>query len=378
MSSSDNNAASAAGATGSSSDNNNNNTKNDELVSNFMAFTGSSDPARANSYLEMCGGDLQTAVGLYLEHEHGGSESMLGGGGAGGGGGIGTGSSRTGSAASSTGAVGGGGGGGSDASLGPGLLGDDDWDVRAPDATQTMRLMDDPPHHHMLMSADPTYQLMHAMMDEQLAQSAFASSPQPAPLATRRLDVRAAINAAERAASLRLARHHDIDIDNDDSDQEYNYDDQDGDDASNGGKHDDEDDDDDVQIVPSGPVAPRLSDMFAAPTHLIHKAGGFAGARASAKDSKRWLLVNIQRDAEFSSHALNRDVWRDELVENLIREGFIFWQAVRTPRRALIRQLRAMGADRSVAMALTEHFWFCLFVYWFVCLLWFGCFPLDS
>lgn len=47
-----------------------------------------------------------------------------------------------------------------------------------------------------------------------------------------------------------------------------------------------------------------------------------------AKDTKRWLLVNIQRDAEFSSHALNRDVWRDELVDNLIREGFIFWQQV--------------------------------------------------
>ena len=47
-----------------------------------------------------------------------------------------------------------------------------------------------------------------------------------------------------------------------------------------------------------------------------------------AKDSKRWLLVNIQKDSEFASHALNRDVWRDELVENLVREGFIFWQTV--------------------------------------------------
>jgi len=42
------------------------------------------------------------------------------------------------------------------------------------------------------------------------------------------------------------------------------------------------------------------------------------------------LLVNIQRDNEFSCHALNRDVWRDELVENLIGEGFIFWQEMDT------------------------------------------------
>lgn len=60
----------------------------------------------------------------------------------------------------------------------------------------------------------------------------------------------------------------------------------------------------------------------------MHKAGGFQGARAVAKDSRRWLLVNLQRDEEFSSHALNRDVWRDELVENLVREGFIFWQSM--------------------------------------------------
>jgi hypothetical protein len=36
----------------------------------------------------------------------------------------------------------------------------------------------------------------------------------------------------------------------------------------------------------------------------------------------------LQRDSEFSCHALNRDVWRNELVENLVRAGFIFWQAM--------------------------------------------------
>lgn len=46
-----------------------------------------------------------------------------------------------------------------------------------------------------------------------------------------------------------------------------------------------------------------------------------------AKDSRRWLLVNLQSDADFACHALNRDVWRNDLVENLVREGFIFWQS---------------------------------------------------
>ena len=74
--------------------------------------------------------------------------------------------------------------------------------------------------------------------------------------------------------------------------------------------------------------ATRLADMFSPPLHLIHSAGGFQGARNFAKDSKRWLLVNLQSDSEFACHALNRDVWRDELCENLVREGFIFWQTV--------------------------------------------------
>jgi len=101
-----------------------------------------------------------------------------------------------------------------------------------------------------------------------------------------------------------------MDEEDDDDMDEYDYD-------------DDDDDDDGVQ-----PQVARLADIFAPPEHLMFKEGGFEGARTMAKDNKRWLMVNIQRDNEFSSHALNRDVWRDELVENLIREGFIFWQTM--------------------------------------------------
>jgi len=91
-------------------------------------------------------------------------------------------------------------------------------------------------------------------------------------------------------------------------------------------------DDDEVVDVDMEPRPPRrarrLGDMFEAPTHLMYNQGGFQGARTMAKDSKRWLLVNLQSDADFACHALNRDVWRNDLVENLVREGFIFWQSV--------------------------------------------------
>jgi UBX domain-containing protein 7 len=236
----------------------------DEEVSHFMAVTGSADPAQAATYLEMSGGDLETAVGLFIEHNHGG------------GGGLGD--------------VG---GTANDADMAAAMA---PQDVRAPDATRTMRLMDDGDigHHH-----HPALAMMNAMMDEQLAQSAFASAPSG-------LNARDVVNAA--AESKRI--------------------DSEDDEAGNG---EDDDDDDDIEVIgnsaPQGPA--RLSDMFAPPDHLMHKAGGFQGARQMAKDSKRWLLVNLQRDSEFACHAMNRDVWRDELVENLVREGFIFWQAVR-------------------------------------------------
>jgi UBX domain-containing protein 7 len=270
---------------------------NDELISQFMAFTGSSDGDKAASYLEMSGNNVETAVGLFLEHEQGG-----GGLGSNNGGGRNQGGTSDVSRMNRRG----GGASGPPPPAGGGMMDDD---VRAPDQTRTMRLMDDDVHSNpissMMMAGNPAYQLMTAMMDmeEQMAPSAFASSA----AAMTRVNARAALNEA-------LARqsHGGADMSNFDEKED----------------DDDDDDDDEDYSRPQHAEPPRLSDMFAAPVHLIHRAGGFQGARTMAKDSKRWLLVNIQQDSVFASHALNRDVWRDELVDNLIREGFIFWQQV--------------------------------------------------
>lgn len=211
----------------------------DELVSQFLAVTGSADVDRAQSYLEMSGNNLETAVGLFLEH---------------------------------TGA----GVGGGDVAAAAGAAVGASPEIRAPDETRTMRLMDHEPMIpggiNPLMGA-----LMQAEDEDDLMEQASAFS--------RAMDPRAAVNAAAAAAA-------------------------------------------DAQQEEESKQTEALGDMFSPPIHLIHKGGGFQGARAVAKDSKRWLLVNIQKDSEFSSHALNRDVWRDDLVENLIREGFIFFQTV--------------------------------------------------
>lgn len=101
------------------------------------------------------------------------------------------------------------------------------------------------------------------------------------------------------------------------TEDDYNYDDDDGDANVNAPP---------AAVVARGPTS--LQTMFAPPTHLMHLGGGFQGARNFARDARRWLLCNIQSDDDFACHALNRDVWGDDLVENLVREGFVLWQAV--------------------------------------------------
>lgn len=240
----------------------------DEIVSQFLAFTGSADTDRAASYLEMSGGDLETAVGLFMEYQ--------------------------GNAPGAAGAAAGGETphfGGDHGGMG---------DVRAPDETRTMRLMDDVrvPGGMMFENRSHLYMQLHP---EQMATSAFA---------------RDVVNQAAAAAGAAASDFGD-DMD-DDYDDDYGGEEADASAPRAGGR----------ASTGSAARVAGLADMFAPPHDLIYKEGGFEGARTMAKDNKRWLLVNLQRDAEFSCHALNRDVWRDELVENLVREGFIFWQDV--------------------------------------------------
>jgi len=58
------------------------------------------------------------------------------------------------------------------------------------------------------------------------------------------------------------------------------------------------------------------------------------------------MLVNIQSDSDFACHALNRDVWKDEMVESLVQSGFIFWQQSEKSDEAKVRQ-REERLERS-------------------------------
>jgi len=341
--------------------NNNSNTdddtSSDEAVSQFLAITGSSDPSQAKSYLEMSANDLQAAICLFLEHQSG-----SGGGGMGGmsSGGSSTGSGRNRNSSRGTNTS----GGGNNNSL----LSEDG--IRAPDQTRTMRLMDFEggggmggmgmgmgvgPSAFGLNGANPSQLaglMNHPILGPHAAaalmnvggggsdgmgmgvempvpnMSAFADDDND-DIGSGRGNVRDRINAlaagnstAAAAAAAATASDGTITIDGNTSTRTPLATTTDASASSALASSLS------TSFQPRPPTTQRLADMFAAPSHLIHRAGGFQGARNVAKDSRRWLLVNLQCDADFACHALNRDVWRDELVENLVREGFVFWQDV--------------------------------------------------
>uniref|UniRef100_A0A1A9WW94 UBX domain-containing protein n=1 Tax=Glossina brevipalpis TaxID=37001 RepID=A0A1A9WW94_9MUSC len=72
------------------------------------------------------------------------------------------------------------------------------------------------------------------------------------------------------------------------------------------------------------PKRKRLEDLFRPPTDIAF-AGPFHAARSRAEALKQWLLVNVQSDC-FESQLLNRDVWTDKALRDLMKRQFLLWQ----------------------------------------------------
>lgn len=49
-------------------------------------------------------------------------------------------------------------------------------------------------------------------------------------------------------------------------------------------------------------------------------------AKEEGTNKNRWLLVNVQNVQEFACQVLNRDVWSNAAVKEIISEHFVFWQ----------------------------------------------------
>ena len=77
-----------------------------------------------------------------------------------------------------------------------------------------------------------------------------------------------------------------------------------------------------------------LAKMYA-PPHDVMFLGNFEELRHYAKCNNKWILVNIQKEDEFSTHILNRDVWSDNSVKELLKAVFVFWQKHDTTSSAM-------------------------------------------
>ncbi|KZC12613.1 PREDICTED: UBX domain-containing protein 7 [Dufourea novaeangliae] len=71
----------------------------------------------------------------------------------------------------------------------------------------------------------------------------------------------------------------------------------------------------------------RLEDLFRPPYSILF-LGSFLEAREHAKTLNRWLLVNIQNPQEFACQILNRDVWSNQQIQEIIKDHFVLWQVL--------------------------------------------------
>lgn len=81
------------------------------------------------------------------------------------------------------------------------------------------------------------------------------------------------------------------------------------------------DTDGDVAMTARGQA---INQLFAPPSY--NEASSYYEAIEKAKAAGKWILVNIQQAEVFASHKLNRDVWSDDTIQDIIEGSFIFWQ----------------------------------------------------
>jgi|LauGreDrversion4_2_1035121.scaffolds.fasta_scaffold13918_4 hypothetical protein len=72
------------------------------------------------------------------------------------------------------------------------------------------------------------------------------------------------------------------------------------------------------------------NDPLYKPPDDLNTPGTFQDAMKKSKDSRKWLLVNIQSSDDFASLVLNRDIWSHETVKQIILSSFIFFQRDRS------------------------------------------------
>ncbi|KAG9246689.1 hypothetical protein BJ878DRAFT_436828 [Calycina marina] len=71
--------------------------------------------------------------------------------------------------------------------------------------------------------------------------------------------------------------------------------------------------------------AARLAELFRPPFELMSHLS-WDSNREEGKAQEKWLLVNVQDPSIFDCQQLNRDIWKDDGIKEIIKEHFIFMQ----------------------------------------------------
>ncbi|QLG72001.1 hypothetical protein HG535_0C03540 [Zygotorulaspora mrakii] len=69
----------------------------------------------------------------------------------------------------------------------------------------------------------------------------------------------------------------------------------------------------------------RLALLFRPPFDIMSKVN-LDGAKAKARRKNKWIMINIQDAGIFQCQALNRDLWSSKQVKKLIKPNFVFLQ----------------------------------------------------
>jgi len=72
------------------------------------------------------------------------------------------------------------------------------------------------------------------------------------------------------------------------------------------------------------PSGQAINQLFAAPP--FNEKRPWYEVLTKGKEQRKWILVNIQQAEVFASHQLNRDVWREGTIVEIITTNFLFWQ----------------------------------------------------
>lgn len=278
----------------------------DEQISLFMDITSVSDPTVASNFLEMSGGDLSTAVGLYYEH------------------GAGAGTSSTSNNNNNDGN-----------NTTSGAVEEDDFEM----ANRLQREM------YEQQNNDEVRQPIMPTHDTLLPQEyGFGGIPGMGMGMGMGAGAEGGMfGRSQRSVFNQVGGDGVVVLDSDDDDDEEEGDDLEEDDDLTGNY------DLNGGAVRSRPkmtsTQKRLASIFRPPWDIINKID-LDTAKKVAREANKWILVNIQDVTDFRCQCLNRDFWSSRQIKDLVRENFVFLQYHNdSPSGEMYRNLYPFGEE---------------------------------